>query len=168
MKLSSNWTPSYQTSLVPYQRWFPPVNVSTVHVCKWSTSTETSRSLMATTVSEILISENLITHLGSEKRTEHIWRYGEALQTDQSFRELQALAVDPKRGPQRDPIVKSSSDCLTRWEKQDKKGQNGLDKSLDISICDSFAISIVTLNYLPLLSWLRPIEMRNSTSQAIR
>lgn len=37
-------------------------------------------------------------------------------------------------------------------EKQDKKDQNGLDKSLDISICDSFAISIVTLNYLPLLS----------------
>lgn len=121
VKLSSNWTPSYQTSLVPY--YIPPVNVSTVHICKWSTSTETSRSLMATTVSEILIYENLITHLGSEKRTEHIWRYGEALQTDRSFRELQALAVDSKRGPQRDPSVKSSSDCLTRWEKQDKRSK---------------------------------------------
>lgn len=56
------------------------------------------------------------------------------------------------RGSQRDTVVKSSSDCLMRQEKQDKKDQNGLSKFLDISICDSFATSIVTLNYLLLLS----------------
>lgn len=47
-----------------------------------------------------------------------------------------------------------------RSEKQGKKYQNGLNKSLGISICDSLAISIVTLHYFLLLSCLRPIEMR--------
>lgn len=83
------------------------------------------------------------------------------------FRELQAWAVCPKEGSQRDTVVESSNDCLMRWEKQDKKDQNGLNKSLGIRIWDSLAISIVTLHHFLLLSCLRPIEMRSSTSQTI-
>lgn len=67
----------------------------------------------------------------------------------------------------RDRVVESSKDRLMRWEKQDKTDQDGLNKSLGISICDSLAISIVTLHYFLLLSCLRPTEMRSSTSQTI-
>lgn len=115
----------------------------------------------------MLLSENLITYSGSEKRCEQSWRCGEDLQNGHFLRELQAWAVGPKEGSQRDTVVEFSNDCLMRWEKQDKKDQNGLNKSLGISICDSLAISIVTLHYFLLLSCLRPIEMRNSTSQTI-
>lgn len=75
--------------------------------------------------------------------------------------------MGPKEGSQRDTAVESSNDCLMRREKQDKKDQNGLNKSLGISICGSLDISIVTLHYSLLLSCLRPIEMRSSTSQTI-
>lgn len=106
------------------------------------------------TVSEILISENFIIYLGSEKRTEHNWRQAAMAKIFKitialgSFR----LGLWILRNLKGDLLVESSSDCLMRWEKQDNKDQNGLDKSLDISICDSFAISIATLNCFPLLS----------------
>lgn len=68
--------------------------------------------------------------------------------------------MGPKEGCQGDTVVEYSNDGLMRSEKQGKKYQNGLNKSLGISICDSLAISIVTLHYFLLLSCLRPIEMR--------
>lgn len=145
--------------------WLPTMSHqfqhSAAHTGQWNTSSRLHQSQDCVYNAPIWSVSyfHLITYSGSEKRCEQ--RHSEDFQNGQFFRELQAWAEGPKEGSQRDTVVEySSNDCLMRWEKQDKKDQNGLNKSLGISICDSLAISIVTLHYFLLLSCLRPIEMR--------